>query len=47
MFTAPESPDAASLGTKIGEIIEGSGVRVLDTVGETVDLGRTGYRHFS
>jgi thiamine-monophosphate kinase len=47
MFTAPESPDAASLGTKIGEIIEGSGVQVLDTVGETVDLGRTGYRHFS
>lgn len=47
MFTAPESPDAASLGTKIGEIIEGSGVQVLDTVGEKVDLGRTGYRHFS
>lgn len=47
MFTAPESLEAAALGTKIGEIIEGSGVQVLDGAGEAVDLGRTGFRHFS
>jgi thiamine-monophosphate kinase len=47
MFTAPESPEADALGTKIGEITEGSIVRVVDEAGEAIELGRTGFRHFS
>jgi thiamine monophosphate kinase len=47
MFTAPESPEADALGTKIGEITEGSGVRVVDEAGQAIDIDRTGFRHFS
>jgi thiamine-monophosphate kinase len=47
LFVAPSSTKAAALGTKIGEIIEGSGVRVVDEAGRAIDIGRTGYRHFS
>ena len=47
MFTAPESAEAEALGTKIGEIIDGSGVRVVDAAGQAIELGRTGFRHFS
>ncbi|MGB8331274.1 MAG: thiamine-phosphate kinase [Polyangiales bacterium] len=47
LFTAPSGPEAAALGTKIGEIIEGAGVRVVDDAGRPVDIGATGYRHFS
>lgn len=47
MSTAPESPEAAALGTKIGEIIEGSGVRVVGPTGRPIEIERTGFRHFS
>ena len=47
MFTAPESSEAGALGTKIGEIIEGSGVGVVDEAGRAIDIDRTGFRHFS
>jgi thiamine-monophosphate kinase len=47
MFTAPGSSEAAALGTKIGEIIEGSGVRVIDEAGLDIDIAQTGFRHFS
>jgi thiamine-monophosphate kinase len=47
MFTAPESSEADALGTKIGEITEGSGVRVVDEAGQAIDIDRTGFRHFS
>ena len=47
MFTAPESIEADALGTKIGEIIEGSDARVVDNAGQVIDLDQTGFRHFS
>jgi thiamine monophosphate kinase len=47
MFTAPESSDANALGTKIGEITEGSIVRVFDKAGKAIELDQTGFRHFS
>ena len=47
MFTAPESPEADAVGTKIGEITEGSIVRVVDKDGAPIEIGRTGFRHFS
>ena len=47
MFTAAASPEAEALGTKIGEIVEGSGARVVDDAGQVIDLGRAGFRHFS
>jgi len=47
MFTAPESSDAEALGTKIGEITEGSVVRVVDEAGGAIELDQTGFRHFS
>lgn len=47
MFTAPESPEAEALGTKIGAIVDGSGVRVVDEAGQAIELDETGFRHFS
>ena len=47
LFTAPESSEAESLGTKIGEVTDGSGVRVLDEAGRPIELDQTGFRHFS
>jgi thiamine-monophosphate kinase len=47
MFTAPECSDADALGTKIGEITEGSIVRVVDEAGKAIELDPTGFRHFS
>ena len=47
MFTAAESSKASALGTKIGEIIEGAGVRVVDATGQAIELDQTGFRHFS
>jgi thiamine-monophosphate kinase len=47
LFTAPESSEAESLGTKIGEVTDGSGVRVLDEAGRPIELHQTGFRHFS
>ena len=47
MFTAAESSHASALGTKIGEIIEGAGVRVVDATGQAIDVDQTGFRHFS
>jgi thiamine-monophosphate kinase len=47
LFTAPASSEAAALGTPIGEIVEGAGARVLDASGSAIEIGRTGFRHFS
>ena len=47
MFTTPESSEAGALGTKIGEIIEGSAVQVVGEGGQTIELHQTGFRHFS
>jgi len=47
LFTAARSAEAEELGTKIGDIIDGSGVQVLDETGRAVELARTGFRHFS
>ncbi|MGB3051546.1 MAG: thiamine-phosphate kinase [Polyangiales bacterium] len=47
LFTAPDSAEAAALGTQIGEIVEGSGARVLDAAGSAIDIDRSGFRHFS
>jgi len=47
MFAAPESSEAGALGTKIGEIIEGSGIRVVDERGQVIEIEQTGFRHFS
>jgi thiamine-monophosphate kinase len=47
MFTAKPCPQAEEIGSKIGEIVEGTGVRVVDEVGEAIAIGRTGFRHFS
>ncbi len=47
MFTAPESPEAKALGTKIGRIVDGSGVRVIDEAGQAIEFAETGFRHFS
>jgi thiamine-monophosphate kinase len=55
LFVAP--PDAsreiaalsAELGvaiTRIGEVVTGSGVRLLDVHGEAITIARAGYRHF-
>ena len=47
LWTAPESIEATALGTKIGDIVEGSGVRVIDEAGLDIEIVRTGFRHFS
>jgi len=47
LFTAPESAEASTLGTNIGEITEGVGVRVFDEAGQAIDIEQTGFRHFS
>ncbi len=47
LFTAPESAEAAALGTRIGEIVEGTGSQVLDAAGSAIELGRGGFSHFS
>jgi thiamine-monophosphate kinase len=47
IFTAPQSPEAEALGTKIGGIVDGSGVRVVDEAGQAIELAETGFRHFS
>jgi len=47
IFTAPESSEADALGTKIGDITEGSIVRVIDEGGKAIEFDQTGFRHFS
>jgi thiamine-monophosphate kinase len=47
LFTAPMSTAAEALGTKIGNIVEGSAVTVLDESGQLVEMEQTGFRHFS
>lgn len=47
LFTARESPEADALGTKIGEITEGSRVGVVDRAGHVIEIDHTGFRHFS
>lgn len=47
LFTATQSDDAASFATLIGEITEGTGVRVVDERGESIEFERRGFRHFS
>lgn len=47
LFTAPDCADAAALGSKIGEVVEGSGARVLDSAAEPIDIEHGGFRHFS
>ncbi len=47
LFTAPASSEAAALGVQIGEIVEGSGARVVDASGSTIEIDRSGFRHFS
>ncbi|KPK14590.1 MAG: hypothetical protein AMJ62_12650 [Myxococcales bacterium SG8_38] len=47
LFTAAQSTEAASFATLIGEITEGSGVRVVDERGESIEFARGGFRHFS
>ena len=47
LFSAPRSSSADAIGTAIGSIVEGDGVRVLDTDGRPLTLGAEGFRHFS
>jgi thiamine-monophosphate kinase len=47
LFTAAPSAEAGALGTKIGEIGEGSGVRAVDESGKFIAIQRAGYDHFS
>jgi len=47
LFTARSSTAAEAIGTKIGEIIEGSAVQVVDRAGQPIEIGKTGFRHFS
>jgi len=47
LFTAPDSAESRALGTRIGEIVVGSGARVLDATGSAIDIDRPGFRHFS
>jgi thiamine-monophosphate kinase len=47
MFTAKPCAQAEEIGTKIGEIVEGTGVRVVDAAGNAIAVRRTGFRHFS
>lgn len=47
LFTAPARADAASMATRIGEITEGAGVKVVDARGCQIHLARAGFRHFS
>ncbi len=47
IFTAPPSERAAALGTPIGEITEGSEVRVVGEDGAAIDVAQAGFRHFS
>jgi thiamine-monophosphate kinase len=46
VFTAPADVSADELGTRIGEIVVGSGVSVIAPTGEPIDLGRGGFSHF-
>ncbi len=47
LFTAPPSPEADALGTRIGEIREGSGVELVDASGRPVPITKAGFDHFS
>ncbi|MGD8317926.1 MAG: AIR synthase-related protein, partial [Myxococcales bacterium] len=47
LFTAPASAGAASVATRIGEITEGTGIRVVDAQGRPIQVSRVGFRHFS
>ncbi len=47
LFTAPPDAEVQIPATPIGTIIEGSEVRVLDSEGQPIEFGQTGYRHFS
>lgn len=47
LFTAPPSSEAAALGTRIGQITEGAGIRVVDEHGRPIQIDRAGFRHFS
>jgi thiamine-monophosphate kinase len=47
LFTAPPSSEAAAVGTRVGQITQGSGIRVVDEQGRPVHVARRGFRHFS
>ena len=47
LFCAPRSSSADAIGTAIGAIVEGNGVRVLDADGHALTLAVEGFRHFS
>ncbi len=47
LFTSAPSAEAEALGTRIGAIHEGAGVRVVDASGRPLALERMGYDHFS
>jgi thiamine-monophosphate kinase len=47
LFTVPPSAKAAIAATRIGEITEDAGVRVVGEHGQPISLSRTGFRHFS
>jgi len=47
LFTAPQSARGAiTAATRIGEVVAGQGVVVLDAAGAPMALDRTGFRHF-
>ena len=47
LFTANPSAEADALATRIGEIIDGSDVRVVDEAGRVIEIDHGGFRHFS
>ena len=47
LFAAPASPEADALGTRIGEIHEGTGVTLVDGSGQALSVARDGFDHFS
>ena len=47
LFTAPPDIEVRIPATPIGGIVEDREVRVLDDEGQLIQLGQTGYRHFS
>ena len=46
LFTAPASDSARDLGTRIGQIVEGDTVRVLDAAGADVAVRTPSFTHF-
>ena len=47
LFTAPSSTEAEAFATKIGDVIDGTAVEVIDEDGRPIELASAGFRHFS